>query len=159
MRRRGDGRQMDLLSWEPERARVGFEASQVRAASLADRLCLGMKLALEECGQTREAVAEAMGAYLGKSFSKNMLDAYVSPSRSTHVPSVVVLAAFVSATGDYRVLGILPEAFSHIVVHERHEAAVDVVLEADAQRQAEAELQRRQVALQAKLRTVLGGAA
>ncbi len=156
MSRRGDVRQMDLLTWEAPRARVGYEDGEVRAATLGGRLCRAMAVALKECGRSRAQVAEAMGVYLGKQFSKHMLDAYVSQGREEHIPNLLVFAALVEATGDARLLSVLPETFGHMVVHSRHEPAIDFALRAEQQREIEAEVRRRADNLQTEWSRIRG---
>lgn len=114
----------DLLSWQPPEPAVRFSDDQVRGATLNARICRAMAVALEECAATRDEIAERMGEYLGAKVSKAMLDAYVSPSRDTHTISIVRFAALVQATGDFRLLSLLPDLFGFAVVDERYVALI-----------------------------------
>lgn len=115
-----DDRTLDLFdAARPERAEVGFDQAEVRAATLAGRLCKAMALALKDCGKSRDEVAAEMSEYLGEEVSKAMLDAYVSPARDKHTISVTRYAALIHSTGDMRLLGLLPALFGHAVI-DRH---------------------------------------
>ncbi len=58
MSRRGrDHYTQDLLSWRPPEPVVKFADDQVRAATLDQRLCKAMVLALKECRLDRGVVA------------------------------------------------------------------------------------------------------
>jgi len=123
-RDRRDTLTADLLDWVPTDPTVRFEDERVRGATLNARYCRAMAAALEECGETRETVAERMGAYLGAPVSKAMLDAYVSEARETHIINVVRFHALVHATRDMRLASILPSEFGCSVVDSRDVALV-----------------------------------
>lgn len=125
-------RTLSLLEWEPPQPAVRFDEAEVRGATLATKLCRAMSLALKECGKTREAVAEEMAEYLGeRSFSKAMLDAYVSEARDTHTINVIRFAALVHVTRDWRLLSLLPELFGFVVVERRYEDWIVAALAAE----------------------------
>lgn len=126
VRQRGDSRTGDLLGWEPRPCEVErFPAPQIRAATIGSRIVKAMSVALKECGKTRDKVAADMSDYLGETVSKQMLDAYVSEARTTHSISFARFAALVHATGDNRLLTILPELFGFAVVEERLLPAIE----------------------------------
>lgn len=123
-RRSRDPYTADLLSWRPPEPVVKFDATQVRAASLDQRLCKAMALALKECRMDRGIVAERMSEFLGEKVSLSMLNAYLSAGRPTHVISVVRFAALVHVTQDRRLLELLAELFGWSVVDERYADAI-----------------------------------
>lgn len=120
VRDRRDHSTPDLLSWQPPEPRVRFEDHQVRGANLYARICRAMATALDECGASRDEVAERMSEYLGVKVSKAMLDAYVSQARDTHTITIVRFAALVHATRDWRLLSLIPELFGFAVVDDRY---------------------------------------
>jgi len=120
VRDRRDARTMELLDWKPAEPAVRFDEHQVRGATLNARICRAMAVALDECGASRDEIAERMGEYLGETVSKHMLDAYVSEARDTHNINVIRFAALVHATRDWRLLSLLPELFGFAVVDDRY---------------------------------------
>lgn len=141
MSRRGrDTYTADLLSWRPPEPVVKFADDQVRAASLDQRLCRAMKLALKECRHDRAVIADLMSDFLGEKISLAMLNAYVSPGRPTHVISVVRFAALVHVTKDRRLLELLAELFGWSVVDERYADAIKEVELAEKRDEIEQQL-------------------
>lgn len=128
----------DLLDWRPPEPAVRFDEDRVRGATLNARVCRAMAAALEECAASRGEVVERMGAYLGETVSKPMLDAYVSEARDTHTINIVRFAALVHATRDWRLLSLLPELFGFAVVDERYVS----LIRAARMREKAAELDR-----------------
>jgi len=147
VRQPADDRTLSLLDWEPPKADVGFEDGEVRGFDPYAQLCNAMKLALAECGKSRKEVAAAMSEYLGESVSKAMLDAYVSEGRDTHTINVVRVAAFIDATGDMRLLALLPKLFGHAVVAEKYVGCIRLAMLEEHRRDIEREVDmtRRQV--------------
>lgn len=123
-RRARDPYTKDLLSWSPPEPVVRFAPDQVRAASFDQQLCKAMKVALADCGLSRDFVAERMSAYLGERVSVSMLNAYVSPARDTHQISTVRFMALVHVTKDRRLLELLADPFGWAVVDERYADAI-----------------------------------
>lgn len=140
-RRRRDPYTADLLSWQPPEPVHRFMPDQVRAASLDQKLCKAMALALKQCGLDRHLVAERMGQFLGESVTLNMLNAYVSPARETHQISVVRFAALVHVTQDRRLLELLAELFGWCVVDERYADAIAEVEIAEKRDELDRQLQ------------------
>jgi len=138
----------DLLSWQPPRPQVTFPAETMvpRRATLEGRIIGAMKVALEDCGKEREAVAAEMSDYLGSEVTLHMLNAYLSEARDTHKISVSRFAALVHATGDLRLLSILPELFGCAVVPTRYVALIEADLAEQKARELAhfAELKRRE---------------
>ena len=110
----------NLPEYFPEEPVKRFEPAQVRGATLAAKLCRAMVVALDECSETREEIAQSMGDYLGEKVSKAMLDAYVSEARTDHNINVVRYAALIHATHDWRLLSLLPELFGFAAVEDRY---------------------------------------
>lgn len=126
-RRARDPYTKDLLAWEPPQPVVKFPADQVRAASLDQRLCKAMSLALKESAWSRETIASRMSEFLGERISLAMVNAYVSPARGTHQINVVRFAALIHVTQDRRLLELLAELFGWSVVDERYADAIKEV--------------------------------
>lgn len=141
-RRTRDPHTQDLLSWQPPQPVVRFAEDSVRAASLDQRICKAMALALKECGLERAVVAERMSAFLGSTVSKAMLDAYVSPARDTHQISIVRFMALVHVTQDRRLLELLADLMGWSVVDQRY---------ADAIREVELQEKRDEIERQLQL--------
>ena len=57
--------------------------------------------------------------------TKAMLDAYVSEAKEENVINAVRFAALVHATGDLRLLSVIPELFGQIVVPAKYQAAIE----------------------------------
>lgn len=129
--RRLDTRTGDLLAWQPPKPEVGFVKEDVRGASLSARFAKAISLSLKDCGKSRAAIAGAMSEYLGENISPHMLDAYASEAREAHVINVVRLAALVHATGDYRLLALLPELFGLIVVEKKYRHWINAAVAKD----------------------------
>lgn len=122
-RRPSDTDTLDLLSWQPPRPQeptVRFSEAEVRGASHKARTCRAMALALDECGASRDEVAQRMSDYLGETVSVHMLNAYVSEARENHTINIDRFAALVHATQDWRLLALLPGLFGFSVVEDRH---------------------------------------
>jgi hypothetical protein len=130
----------DLLSWQPPEPVQRFEPDQVRAASLDQRLCKAMALALKHCGLDRVDVADRMSEFLGESVSVAMLNAYVSPARETHKISVVRFMALVHVTRDRRLLELLADPFGWCVVDERYADAIAEVELAEKREEIERQI-------------------
>lgn len=111
---------MDLLDWEPPAAVVRFDDDQVRAQSIADRLCRGIALALKEAPHPREEIAQRMSEFLGTRVSLNMLNGYASQAREDHVISMVRFVALLHATQDRRLLELVAEMFGWTVIEKRY---------------------------------------
>lgn len=118
--------QLDLLAWQPAETVARFEDHQVRAASIAGRVCKAISAALDECGKTRAEVAELMTAFLGAKVSLNMLNAYASQAREDHQVSVVRFIALIHATGDRRLLELLADAFGWVVIERQYLPLIDL---------------------------------
>lgn len=140
-RRIRDPHTRDLLSWRPPEPVVRFSPDQVRAASFDQALCKAMKVALADCGLSREIVAERMSDYLGERVSVSMLNAYVSPARDTHQISTVRFMALVHVTKDRRLLELLADPFGWAVVDERYADAIAEVELAEKREEIERQLQ------------------
>ena len=117
---RRDDKTLDLFEdYKPPEVVQRFAEKDVAGCNASARICRAMKAALD--GHDRTEIAERMSDYLGVDFSKNMLDAYVSEARATHQINLIRFAALVHATGDMRLLSVLPEIFGYIVVHGKYE--------------------------------------
>lgn len=142
------GEQGDLLGWRAPQPVAAFRPSTVQAPSVSGRLARAVSVALQECGRTREQVAERMTAYLGKPVSKNMIDAYASQAREEHGISAERLQALCHATGDRRLLNLLAEPFGWAVVERKFLPVIELA----AVQERQQELQRRADALRRQVR-------
>lgn len=115
--------QMDLLDWTPPEPVTRFDEDQVRAASIAGKVCRGVSVSLKEAaeqGLSREDIARAMSDFLGAEVSKNMLDAYASQAREDHIINVVRFIALIHATKDRRLLEMIAEMFGWAVIDRKY---------------------------------------
>ena len=87
-RRIDDVGQLSLLDWVPPSPVAAFEDGLIRANSFDARLAKAISVCLAECGRSREQVADSMSRTLDRHISVNMLNAYASATRDTHVISV-----------------------------------------------------------------------
>lgn len=127
--RRRDSLTGDLLAWRLEDPVVSYAgAPQAQAASLHGRFCQTMALTVESCGKSRADIAAEMAEYLGEDFSKATLDAYLAESKTSHVIQLHRFAALIHATGDMRLLSLLPEMFGHVVISEKHAGLLAIAL-------------------------------
>ena len=113
-------REPDLLDWQPPQPVASFDPPRVRATGLPARLAKAIGIALEDCGFTRDVVADRMSDYLGRRVSKNMLDAYASEARAEHIISTPRFAALVHATLDRRLLEMLAAPFGWAVIDRKY---------------------------------------
>lgn len=111
-----DDRTLDLFAWQPPPAAVGFPHEAIRAATIAGRVSRAVANALRDCGTDRAIVARRMSDYLGEPVSVHVLNAYASQARDEHRINVPRYAALAHATGDMRLLGVVPELFGHAVI-------------------------------------------
>lgn len=115
--------QPDLLDWIPPEPVARFDEPLLRAASISGRMCKAMSQALHDAalrGLKRETVAKRMGDYLGETVSRNMVDAYVSEARESHVINLPRFVAMVHATQDRRLLEAVAGQFGWAVVPAKY---------------------------------------
>lgn len=139
-RRYRDPHTHDLLSWSPPEPVKRFAPDEVRAASLDARICKAMALALKECPWDRSYVAAQMSQFLGERVSEAMLNAYVSPARTTHQISLTRFMALVHVTKDRRLLELLADMMGWCVVDERYAEAIKEVELAEKRDEIERQL-------------------
>jgi hypothetical protein len=145
VRQRKDTRTLDLLTdWEPPEVTTEFNEVEVRGANLRTRIALAVAAALRDCEDDRKMVADNMSAFLGERCTKNMLDAYASPSRDDSVITLVRYLALADATGDaQRLLQALAAPFGLAVIESRYVPAIkdamltDKIDELNEQRKAQ----------------------
>jgi hypothetical protein len=118
--------QLELLAWQAPETVARFDDHQVRAATIAGRVCKAIAVALDECGKPRLRVAEAMSEFLGARVSTHMLNAYASQARDDHQISVVRFVALIHATGDRRLLELLAEGFGWTVIERKYQPLIDL---------------------------------
>lgn len=113
---------LPLFDWEPPPApAVRFSAGQVRAATRRAEYSRAMKLAAEESGKSRDQIAQDMTEYMGEAVAKSAVDAAISEAREDRTMSIERYEAFVFATGDMRLIGVLADKFDMIVVPKHYE--------------------------------------
>lgn len=135
---------LDLLSWAPPAPPKPTRIERPAGEDLAARIALEVATALREASatMTREEIAEAMGAYLGESISRGMLDQYASQAKDGHNISAYRLAALAHVLGRPQLLLTLAAVCGCTVVEQRwvpaiQEAQLIVELE-DKERQRKA---------------------
>ncbi len=77
--------------------------------SIQEKWARAIGQALNDCPMSREEVARQMGDYLGKEISPNILNAYASTARDTHVINIERLDALVFVTKDKGLVNLLAE--------------------------------------------------
>ena len=112
---------LPLFDWEPPSDPVARFGDAVRESSLRGKVCRSMKLAAEDSGKSREEIALAMADYLQEPVTKAGLDAAISEARDDHTINIVRFLAFIHATDDMRLLGLMAEQFDMIVVPAHYE--------------------------------------
>jgi hypothetical protein len=145
MARRPAAPQDDLLDWTPPEPVTRFEPRAVQAASLSARISKAIALTLREHPASREAVAAAMGTYLGRKFPVSSLNAYAAESRVDDVINVVLFMALISVTGDRRLLELLAGEMGWAVIERRWLRLIDLaaVQEREAELRSQASALRR----------------
>ncbi|MFG1207044.1 hypothetical protein [Xanthobacter flavus] len=147
-RGRRDSNTLDLLSWEPPRVAVGYDAQETRGPldlAIARLVSAALKRAAE-AKKSREQIAEDMSAFLGRPVSKATLDTWSSPARSSNRIPLDAFAALIEATGDHDLLGFLPAQHGYVVVPEKYADLIELHLIEEK----EAEIARRKAALTAR---------
>jgi hypothetical protein len=118
--------QPSLLDWRPAEVVRRFAADLIRAASLAARLCRGLKLALADSDMSRAEVAAKMSEYLGETISEAALNSYVSEARDQHVINAVRLLSFLAVTQDPRPLNALLDDLGWVVIDKKYLPWIEV---------------------------------
>ncbi|MFG1318041.1 hypothetical protein [Xanthobacter autotrophicus] len=127
---------------------VGYDAQETRGPldlAIARLISASLKRAAD-AGTSREQVAEAMGAFLGRSISKATLDTWASPARCSNRIPLDAFVALIEATGDHDLLGFLPGQHGYVVVPEKYADLIELHLIEEK----EAEIARRKAALTAR---------
>jgi hypothetical protein len=126
VRQRKDTFTLDLLTdWKPPAVTAEFEEHDVRAADIKQRIALAVAAVLRESDFDRDAIAQGMSVFLGEKVTRNMLNAYASPSREDHVISLARFLALADATDDaQRLLQVLATPFGLSVVENRYVPAI-----------------------------------
>lgn len=120
MARPRDLKTLDMFTeWQPPEVVQRFEDVRVRAATLRQKLAMGVSETLKSADEDRDAIAAKMAEWLGEEVSKNLLDRYASQASEEHVISLLRLIALIHATGDLRILQMIAEMFGHSVVEDR----------------------------------------
>lgn len=149
---RRDDRTLDLLSWEPPEVAVGYAEDVAGRGPLENRIARVISRALRDAaddgGLTREAIAKAMTASLGRPVSRAMLDKWTSEGSTEHRIPLDAYIALVEATGAVDLVGFIAEQFGLVAIPERYQAIVELHLVEEH----EAEVRARKDALTAKLR-------
>ncbi len=135
--------QLGLLEWTPPEPVVRFDADQVRAATIGERISRAVTLALKDHALPREEIAQRMSDYLGTRVSVNVLNAYASQARGDHSISVVRFCALLHATGDRRLLELLAGMNGWAVVEQRQIKMIRLATAQDREAQARRERQQR----------------
>lgn len=137
---RGDRKTDDLFDQPPGKVAIGFhEPKKVQASSLSQRISMAVSVILKECEEERDVIAQKMSEYLGDEVTKNMLDAYASPSRDTHNISLERAFALFVVTGDARIFGMELSSHGFSVIANKYVAAVEEAMWAEREEIAQKE--------------------
>lgn len=115
---------LDLLSWQPPAPPKPTRIERPAGEDLAARITLEVATALREATLSREQIAEQMGAYLGETISRGVLDQYASQARDDHNISAYRLAALARVLERPQLLLLLASAVDCTVVHQRWVPAI-----------------------------------
>ena len=146
-----DPQQPDLLAWAPPALVERFEPHRVRAATLGGRVKRAIAETLRQAAegeQDRDAVAEAMNAFLGEEVPKSALDAWASEAREDYLPNIVRFVALLHATQDMRLLQTIAEVCGWAVVERKYLPMIELA----SIREHEDAVKRRRQELQALAR-------
>lgn len=146
---RGDSLTGDLLSWQPERVAVGFDAGDLRGNRMASRISQAVSLALKNCDRSRAEIARMMSADLGYTVSEATLDAYASEAKETHKITLERFIALIEATGCHDLLGFVADIFGYACVPQKFAALIELHQIEEHER----EIAARKQALQSKWRS------
>lgn len=116
----------DLLGWTPPDPVIRFDERRIRAATISGTVSRAVSAALRDCAEPREEIAARMSAYLGEAVSTNMVNAYAAEGRDGHRINLPRFAALVHATGDTRLLQVIPELFGLVAVERRWLAWIEI---------------------------------
>ena len=141
--------QPDLLDWQPPQPVQAFAAPEVRSSTLNGRITRAVAAALRGCELPREAVAAGMSEFLGRTVTKNMLDAYASEARDSHTIPLDRFLALVHVTQDRRLLELLAEPMGWAVIERRYLPLIDLA----TVREKHDDLQREMDALRRQARS------
>lgn len=110
-------------------------------APLRSQIARALSQAMSQSGKSREQIAMDMSEFLSAETTKNMLDAYASPSRDEHRIPIDSFIALIFATEGFGLLGFVAEQFGFVVVPEKYSALIklhliDEQMERQSQRKA-----------------------
>lgn len=148
MARAPDRITLDLFrDWEPPQLAVAPREEETRGPLdlVITRL---ISLAIKKSERSREEIAQQMSAYLGRTISKDTLDAWASPAKASNRIPLDAFVALIDATGDHDLLGWLPAQHGYVVVPARYADLIELHL----LEEREAEIARRKAAVQARYR-------
>ena len=131
--------QLSLLEWTPPEPTVRFDEVQVRAATIEARVSRAIAAALKDSVSDRQAVAEAMGDFLGQRVTKNMLDAYASVAREDHPITIARFVALLHATRDRRLLELIAEPLGWAVIDRKMLPLIELAAVQEKQRELHAQ--------------------
>lgn len=118
----------DLFDWQPPEVAVRIPQEHVRGGPLRSQIARALSQAMSQSGKSREQIAMDMSEFLGAEITKNMLDAYASPSRDEHRIPIDRFIALIFATEGFGLLGFMAEQFGFVVVPEKYSALIELHL-------------------------------
>lgn len=101
------------------------KSQPIKAANIKVKWSKAISLALSNCPMSREEIAKQMGDYLGENISPNILDAYASQGRDTHIINLPRLEALIFVTGDISLVNLLADVLNHVAIHKTYIDHVD----------------------------------
>lgn len=142
MNRRANPDQLDLLNWQPPEPVVAYEPARVRSATLAGAIAQAVSATLKDDGRTRAEIAAAMSEYLGEDVTENMLNAYASEARESHVINLPRFIALLAVTGDQRALQMIAGKLDWAVIDRKYLPAIRLAQRVERRAEITRELDR-----------------
>ncbi|WP_029005723.1 hypothetical protein [Azorhizobium doebereinerae] len=148
MARAPDRITLDLFrDWQPPQVAVGPSDEETRGPLdlVITRL---ISTAIRKSERSREDIAQQMSAYLGRSVSKDTLDAWASPAKANNRIPLDAFVALIEVTADHDLLGWLPSQHGYVVVPAKYADLIELHL----LEEREAEIARRKAMVSARYR-------
>lgn len=126
-----------------------FEPDVTRGGALNSQIARACSKAMNDCGKSREQIAEEMTEYLGgdQKVTMNMLDAYASQARKDHRITLERFIALIHVTDCVELLGFVCSFMGFVAVPERFS---DIIKLWHIEEQ-EANLERQKAALKGRV--------
>lgn len=97
----------------------------IKAATVKGKWSIAVSRALKRSMMSREEIAKQMSDYLGKPISIDVLNAYASQGRDTHVINLERLEALIVVTQDIELVAVFTGLIDHVPVHKNYAGHVE----------------------------------